>query len=100
MLPKFFVWAFNSAATRAQIETRARTAVGTYKVAAGDVRAIVLPLPPFSEQARIVAYLDGQIAKIDMLIAETERFIELARERRSALITAAVTGQIDVREMV
>jgi type I restriction enzyme S subunit len=33
------------------------------------------------------------------LIAETERFIELARERRAALITAAVTGQIDVREM-
>ena len=47
----------------------------------------------------IAAYLDEQTAKIDTLIAETERFIELARERRSALITAAVTGQIDVREM-
>ncbi|RSD13129.1 restriction endonuclease subunit S [Amycolatopsis eburnea] len=100
MLPEFFVWAFNSAATRAQIGTRARTAVGTYKVAASDVRAIVLPLPPLSEQARIVAYLDEQTAKIDSLIAETERFIELSRERRSALITAAVTGQIDVRERV
>ena len=44
-------------------------------------------------------YLDEQTAKIDALIAETERFIELARERRAALITAAVTGQIDVREM-
>ena len=39
-------------------------------------------------------------AKIDTLIAETERFIELSRERRSALITAAVTGQIDVRAEV
>lgn len=97
MLPEFFVWAFNSAATRAQIGTRARTAVGTYKVAASDVRAIVLPLPPLSEQARIVAYLGEQTTKIDMLIVETERFIELARERRAALITAAVTGQIDVR---
>ena len=47
---------------------------------------------------RIAAYLDEQTAKIDALIAETERFIELARERRSALVTAAVTGQIDVRE--
>ena len=46
------------------------------------------------------AYLDEQTAKIDTLITETERFIELSRERRSALITAAVTGQIDVREMV
>ncbi|GAU65928.1 type IV restriction endonuclease Mrr [Streptomyces sp. NBRC 110611] len=45
------------------------------------------------------ADLAGQLAKIDTLIAETERFLELAGERRSALITAAVTGQIDVREV-
>ena len=45
------------------------------------------------------AYLDEQTARIDILIAETERFIELSRERRAALITAAVTGQIDVREV-
>jgi type I restriction enzyme, S subunit len=43
--------------------------------------------------------LAGRLAKIDALIAETGRFIELSKERRSALITAAVTGQIDVREM-
>ncbi|MFC7625566.1 restriction endonuclease subunit S [Microlunatus sp. GCM10028923] len=53
--------------------------------------------PPTEEQRRIAAYLDNQTAKLDVLITETERFIELARERRSALITAAVTGQIDVR---
>ena len=46
------------------------------------------------------ADLASRLAKIDTLIAETERFIELSRERRSALITAAVTGQVDVREMV
>ena len=46
----------------------------------------------------VVARLDSQTAKIDALIAETEQFIELSRERRSALVTAAVTGQIDVRE--
>lgn len=56
-------------------------------------------LPPLDEQRRITAYLDARTGKIDTLIAETERFIELARERRSALITAAVTGQIDVREV-
>jgi type I restriction enzyme S subunit len=57
-------------------------------------------LPPVDEQASILAYLDEQTSKIDRLIAETERLIELARERRSALITAAVTGQMDVREEV
>jgi type I restriction enzyme S subunit len=43
-------------------------------------------VPPMDEQRRITAYLDGQTAKIDTLIAETERFIELAHERRSALM--------------
>lgn len=54
--------------------------------------------PPIEEQRRLASHLDEQTSKIDTLIAETERFIELARERRSALITAAVTGQVVVRE--
>ncbi|MCX4097666.1 MULTISPECIES: restriction endonuclease subunit S [unclassified Nocardia] len=64
------------------------------------LREIELHLPPLDEQQAIATYLDEQTAKIDALIAETRRFIELARERRSALITAAVTGQIDVQEMM
>lgn len=56
-------------------------------------------VPPINEQRRITAHLDNQTAKIDTLIADAERFIDLSIERRSALITAAVTGQIDVREM-
>ncbi|WP_432091734.1 restriction endonuclease subunit S [Streptomyces sp. NRRL F-5630] len=55
-------------------------------------------VPPADEQTRILGYLDKQTAKIDQLIAETEQFIELSQERRAALITATVTGQIDVRE--
>jgi type I restriction enzyme S subunit len=64
------------------------------------IRSLPVSAPPLDEQRRIAAYLDEQTAKIDRLIAEAERFIELARERRAALITAVVTGQIDVREMV
>ncbi|KIE25707.1 hypothetical protein LK08_17630 [Streptomyces sp. MUSC 125] len=56
-------------------------------------------VPPADEQTLIVEHLDEQTAKINQLIAETERFIELAQERRAALITAAVTGQIDAREV-
>ncbi|MEU6005941.1 restriction endonuclease subunit S [Streptomyces sp. NPDC047453] len=65
----------------------------------GDLKAFRIPLPPLDEQRRIVEYLDEETAKIDSLIAETERFVQLSKERRSALITAAVTGQIDVREV-
>ncbi|MFI6888051.1 restriction endonuclease subunit S [Streptosporangium canum] len=61
--------------------------------------AFQIPVPPIEEQQRIAAHVDEQTQKIDTLIAETERFIELSRERRSALITTAVTGQIDVREV-
>lgn len=62
------------------------------------LREIPLAYPPPHEQRHIATYLDAQTEKIDALIAKTERFIELAKERRTALITAAVTGQIDVRE--
>lgn len=65
---------------------------------AEKLRALRVPDFHPVDQRRIVAYLDEQAAKIDTLIAETERFIGLARERRSALITAAVMGQIDVSE--
>jgi type I restriction enzyme, S subunit len=66
---------------------------------AEKLNSMPAPIPPLDEQQRIAAYLDAQTAKIDSVIAETERFIELARERRSALVGAAVTGQIDVREV-
>lgn len=60
------------------------------------IRSTPVVVPPPDTQERIVKAAAAQTAKIDTLIAETERFIELSRERRSALITAAVTGQIDV----
>ncbi|WP_300642621.1 restriction endonuclease subunit S [Nocardioides sp.] len=61
------------------------------------IRTLPIPLPPPAEQRRAVEHLDEQTSKIDVLIAKAERFIELSKERRTALITAAVTGQIDVR---
>lgn len=64
------------------------------------IGALRVPVPPVDEQRRLTSEMEQARTKIDTLIAETERFVELARERRSALITAAVTGQIDVREML
>lgn len=60
------------------------------------IRNTPIVVPPVDIQHSIVAETTEQTAKIDALIAETERFIALARERRAALITAAVTGQINV----
>ncbi len=57
----------------------------------------IIPLPSIAEQQAIVAYLDREATRIDSLISKTQHSINLLKERRAALITAAVTGQIDVR---
>lgn len=62
--------------------------------------SIELPVPPLHEQLAIIEMLDIQTARLDSLADKTERSIERLKERRSALITAAVTGQIDLREAV
>ena len=53
------------------------------------------PLPPLTEQDRIVRYLDEKTAAIDELVRAKERQIELLRERKQALVSAAVTGGLD-----
>ncbi|MBK5204570.1 MAG: restriction endonuclease subunit S [Polaromonas sp.] len=57
-------------------------------------------LPPKVEQHQIVEFLAIESAKFDTLTAEAQRAIDLLQERRTALISAAVTGQIDVRGAV
>ena len=56
------------------------------------------PVPPLDEQQQIVEHISAETAKIDRLRAATEHSITLLKERRSALIAAAVTGQIDIPE--
>jgi type I restriction enzyme S subunit len=55
-------------------------------------------VPPLPEQRAVAAFLDRATAKIDAVVADAESAISLLTERRSALISAAVTGQIDVRD--
>lgn len=57
-------------------------------------------LPPMNEQISITNYLESQSLKFDTLITQAQRAIELLKERRTALISAAVTGKIDVRGLV
>ncbi|WP_412553477.1 restriction endonuclease subunit S [Shimia sp. MIT1388] len=60
-------------------------------------RDIRVCLPPLSEQDEILGHIDRETARIEGLIEKTERSIALLKEKRAALITAAVTGKIDVR---
>ncbi|MGQ4808442.1 hypothetical protein NKDENANG_01825 [Candidatus Entotheonellaceae bacterium PAL068K] len=61
--------------------------------------ACQLGLPPLSEQRAIVAHLATETTRLDALCSATERTIALLKERRTALITAAVTGQFAVEEV-
>lgn len=63
-----------------------------------DVQYVKLPIPSRTEQDEIMQYLQAQNEKFDVLMAKAERQIGLLRERRAALISAAVTGKIDVRD--
>ena len=57
-------------------------------------------LPTTEEQDAIILFLDQETTTIDTLIAESTNLISLSKERRSALISSAVTGKIDVRNYV
>ena len=63
----------------------------------GTLSGILLCVPPIEEQGLIAAFLDTETAKLDDLTTEAQHTIDLLKERRSALISAAVTGKIDVR---
>ncbi|MXX39455.1 MAG: restriction endonuclease subunit S [Gemmatimonadetes bacterium] len=58
--------------------------------------AVSLPVPPLSEQREIVAHIENETCKLDGLRDATERTTVLLKERRAALIAAAVTGHIDI----
>ncbi|WFS19551.1 restriction endonuclease subunit S [Pseudomonas sp. 905_Psudmo1] len=62
-----------------------------------DIRGLVVPMPPEKEQQLIADYLNSETGQFDSLLAECQGTIGLLQERRSALISAAVTGKIDVR---
>ncbi|WP_444964207.1 restriction endonuclease subunit S [Nocardiopsis sp. M1B1] len=61
-----------------------------------DLFSIKIPLPSVSNQRKIVGGIRSKLHKIDSLLESVERQIDLLEERKRALITAAVTGQIDV----
>lgn len=66
----------------------------------GEVKFITLPVPPIEEQTIIVRKISSSINQYDSLTDEAIKAIDLLKERRTALISAAVTGKIDVRGLV
>jgi type I restriction enzyme S subunit len=63
-----------------------------------NLNSFTVPVPPHDERAAIAAFLDRETAKIDSLVAKIHEAIDRLKEYRNTLISAAVTGRIDVRE--
>jgi restriction endonuclease S subunit len=68
------------------------------ELAKGKLESVFSILPPLPEQQKIAQFLDRETSKIDNLITKTRTSIDHLKEYRTALISAAVTGKIDVRE--
>ncbi|CDZ90320.1 hypothetical protein RHRU231_700008 [Rhodococcus ruber] len=93
----YLAWIMSAPQTRSQIMLLARGSTRA-RLNTKVVQQVEIPLPDRNTQNTLVAKSRADTSKIDRLIGESERFVELARERRAALIAAAVTGQIVVRE--
>ena len=70
---------------------------GLPRLSIQNLLKVVGVFPPLPEQQNIAVFLDHEVAQLDTLTAEAQRAITLQQERRTALISAAVTGKIDVR---
>ena len=95
--PRFLLYALRSSEFQAGVALN--WSYGTQQnIGMRVLEALPVPIPSLNEQHTISDYLDRATDRIDSLIQKTERSITLLRERRSAFITAAVTGQLDLRE--
>ena len=94
--PHYIAYALNSNGCYEQSQLLTRGATNN-DLGLTRIVKIWFALPPLAEQRIIVKFLASQTAQLDALITEAQRAIELLQERRTALISAAVTGQIDVR---
>jgi len=86
-----FVWAANAGGFAGEGQSTIAHLTGE------QLRKYRFPKPPHEEQVQISSFLDAEVARLKELAAAAAHAIALLKERRSALIAAAVTGQIDVR---
>jgi type I restriction enzyme, S subunit len=78
-------------------EARMRTqGIGVPDLGLREIGRFPIQLPPMQEQAAIADFLESEVGKISELITEAQRAVALLHERQTALISAAVTGKIDV----
>ncbi|MFH1554103.1 MAG: restriction endonuclease subunit S [Pseudomonadota bacterium] len=96
---RWLLYVMKSKAVFSQLEHRSMGAA-VRGINIFDLKRARIPVPRLAEQKLISAFLDAETRRIDALVVEASAAITLLQERRAALISAAVTGKIDVRGLV
>jgi type I restriction enzyme S subunit len=96
--PRFLALAMGSAYGRAYFTATSKQSTNLASTNSTKLRNLPMPLPTLWEQDQIVRWIDRQARSIDGLIAKVRDAIDHLKELRTALISAAVTGKIDVRD--
>lgn len=91
---KYINYLWESQVVRSQIESKARTTAGIYKISQPDVRAFALPIPPAGEQRRIVAKIEELFSELDAGVAALERVRAGLKRYRASVLKAAVEGKL------
>ncbi len=100
VLPEFVSYYLGCTPVRGQIELGATGASSSMvNIGQSIILELSIAIASTEEQSQILSSIQREIVKLGTLTAEAERAIELLQERRTALISAAVTGQIDVRQL-
>ncbi|MCK9689483.1 hypothetical protein [Scleromatobacter humisilvae] len=97
-LPKYFAYLLNAPGMLGDVRSRAFEAIGQCNLNPTRYGQILVATPPGVEQRAIAVFLESETRRVDVLRDEVKQTIALLEERRAALIAAAVTGQIDVRD--
>lgn len=101
MASTFFVWAMNGKALRDQIERALSGGNGlANNLPQSAMLGFLVAVPPIAEQLAIASAVEDSVRRCDELVAQADCAVDLLLERRAALISAAVTGKIDVRGLV
>ncbi len=96
VVPRFLFWWLRSASTRDDIRARGKPAINQASIPMGDLKDVPLLLPPIREQREVAEFLDEQALALRQVVQRNELLIDLLREYRQALISAAVTGKIEI----
>jgi type I restriction enzyme S subunit len=92
----YLYWQLKSEFIQSQMRFHVRE-TGQPNIGKSDFRKIFIVVPPINEQHEIVNHIHKELGKIDLTISKIEKEISLTEEYRTALISEAVTGKIDVR---